>query len=237
MNDPRRSFASLAALVAVVVLLAMPTPAHADGDPPSDFLLSQDTFVPLKDAPSKASMRALGEATRRANEGLPLKVAVVGSPVDLGTAGDLWGKPASYAPFLHREIKFTFRGTLLVVMPSGTAAAGPKADAVLRTAKGATTLRPGMDGTQLTDAATEAVDAVAEQYGTAAPKKAASKERGQQFVLRLVVIVAVVLLFAVMLGIWIAQHSRSRRAVAADQPAGDADDAAGADDRGSSGNG
>ena len=57
-------------------------------------------------------------------EGLPLKVAIIHSPADLGAIPSIFGKPQGYANFLDREISFNGPVPLLVVMPDGYGVAG-----------------------------------------------------------------------------------------------------------------
>lgn len=53
--------------------------------------------------------------------GLDLKVAVIGSAVDLGGIPELFGQPSRYARFLDTEISLKAPQPLLVVMPAGVA--------------------------------------------------------------------------------------------------------------------
>jgi hypothetical protein len=50
---------------------------------------------------------------------MPLKVAIIGSPEDLGAVPEFFGHPQSYAKFLDREISFNHPQPLLVVMAAG----------------------------------------------------------------------------------------------------------------------
>lgn len=112
-----RSAAAAAALVLAAVVAA---PAHADGDPASDVLVSQAVFVPTDaggSAAEAAQLAALAREARRA--GFPVKVAVVASRYDLGAVTALWGRPQTYARFLGVELSLLYHGRLLVVMPSG----------------------------------------------------------------------------------------------------------------------
>ncbi len=130
------------ARVATVALLVLslasvePAPsALADGDPASDVLLAQSAFYPYnlpEDRALEASMNDLLKAA--AHAGLPLKVAVIGSRLDLGAVPNLYGHPQQYAEYLDREISFNQKQPLLVVMPQGfgLASVGP-ADALNRT--------------------------------------------------------------------------------------------------------
>lgn len=121
----------LVSLVALaLVCCSNPTPAHADGDPASDVLVSQSLFLP-GDAGStlrqQSELAQLLSAARRS--GYQLRVAVIASPADLGSVTELWRRPASYASFLGQELSLVFRGTLLVVMPDGFGLYGPGAGA------------------------------------------------------------------------------------------------------------
>jgi hypothetical protein len=126
-----RIAAALALGLTITGTFVAPTPyALADADPASDVLLAQNAFFPYQPpAPTNLSNlleKLLGVA---AHEGLPLKVAIIGAPEDLGAVPDFFGHPQQYANFLDREISFNHQQPLLVVMPAGfaTIAAGPPA--------------------------------------------------------------------------------------------------------------
>jgi hypothetical protein len=107
-----------------------PAGALGDGDPASDFLLAQNVFYPFQPAVAISLQRALNAetaATQRA--GLPLKVALIHSPADLGAIPSVFGKPQAYANFLDREISFNGPQPLLVVMPAGYGVQGLHAPA------------------------------------------------------------------------------------------------------------
>jgi hypothetical protein len=111
----------LCAWVAVALLLAAAAPsARADGDPASDVLLGEAVFYPYSPAVSAPVIKALNAATAAAARAhFPLKVALIGSPVDLGVIPALFGHPQKYADFLDQEISFQTRQPLLVVMSDG----------------------------------------------------------------------------------------------------------------------
>jgi hypothetical protein len=115
---PRRR-RTRAGLAIAALLVCVPQAAMGDGDPASDFLLSQPVFVPYS-APSpqlRATLFALAEAAKRA--GCQTRVAVIQRKVDLGAIPQLLGKPKTYARFLGAELRFAYRGQLLVVMEQG----------------------------------------------------------------------------------------------------------------------
>ena len=126
----------MALAILVLVSVALPARARADGDPASDVLVAQRLFLP-QDAGltvrEQADLGALLSAARRS--GYPLRVAVIGSPTDLGSITELWRQPANYARFLGQELSLVYKGALLVVMPNGFGLYGPGArDAAQRAA-------------------------------------------------------------------------------------------------------
>jgi hypothetical protein len=92
--------------------------ARADGDPASDFLIQTDTYTGVQAPPSNRATldRAVAKAFAR---GYRLKVAVVATPVDLGSIPSLFNRPAQYAKFLGLELRSLYAGPLLIVMPRG----------------------------------------------------------------------------------------------------------------------
>lgn len=101
--------------------------ARADGDPASDFLLSSQVFLPFDAKLPPAKQQELVSLVGAANKaGYKIRVALIGSPYDLGAITALWGKPRQYARFLGAEIGFIYRQRLLVVMPSGFGFNWPK---------------------------------------------------------------------------------------------------------------
>jgi hypothetical protein len=110
----------LAALLAGLVLLAAPALALADGDPASDVLLISNVFYPYQQKVSNNLIATLNLAAARAHTaGFKIRVAIIGTPVDLGAIPELFAKPQEYANFLEREITFNGPVVLLVVMQSG----------------------------------------------------------------------------------------------------------------------
>jgi hypothetical protein len=123
-NRSRRlSRPALAALCAVALgsgSLWLPAQALADGDPASDVLATQALFLPQDagvSATQQAQLAALLASARRS--GFAIRVAIIASPTDLGSIGELWRQPQTYARFLGQELGLVYRGTLLVVMPNG----------------------------------------------------------------------------------------------------------------------
>jgi hypothetical protein len=171
-----------ASLAAAALVVLMPPLASADGDPASDYLLGQNVFLPfdVKIPAGKGNQLAqlLANAKRA---GFPIRVAVIGTRYDMGSVTVLYGKPKQYARFLGTELKFIYRGRLLVVMPNGfgysiggqTAPSSPIAGLA----------PPGHDGTRLASGAITAVQRLAAADGVrltvprAKPMHSATRDR------------------------------------------------------------
>ena len=159
-------YAGLALALAVVVWGAMsPATARADGDPGSDVLVYQSLFVTSSAGVSVAKQVQLNGLLAQAKQaGVPIRVAVIAHPSDLGAVGELWGKPRAYARFLGYELSLSYRQRLLVVMPSGFGVSWPRhATQSAYRALAGTHLAAGGDG--LATAAETAVMAVARSAG------------------------------------------------------------------------
>ena len=156
----------IASAFAAVFLAAalLPAAALADGDPASDVLLGQNVFYPYTPPTSASAQKTLNAETAAAKKaGFPVKVALIGSPVDLGVIPALFGKPQQYADFLDQEISFQGKQTLLVVMAAGYGTQGMNAAA---TRAAATLPKPaGTTPTQLATAAIGAVNKLAAASG------------------------------------------------------------------------
>jgi hypothetical protein len=138
--------------------------ARADGDPASDTLLGENVFYPYAPPVSHDAETALNAETKAAaRAGFPIKVALIGRPLDLGVIPDLFGKPQAYAKFLDQEISFQHLQPLLVVMAAGYGVQGlpPAATAAVSGLH-----RPnGTSPTALAEAAMTAVSRLAAAAG------------------------------------------------------------------------
>jgi cytochrome oxidase Cu insertion factor (SCO1/SenC/PrrC family)/thiol-disulfide isomerase/thioredoxin len=120
MTRARRPLWVLVLVAAVLIAAAAAPSARADGDPGSDVLVYQDLFAGTDAGLSVQQQLALGEllkATARA--GVPVRVAIIASPFDLGAITGLWRNPRAYARFLGLELSLVYKQRLLVVMPNG----------------------------------------------------------------------------------------------------------------------
>jgi hypothetical protein len=155
-----------AALAAFVLCLCVPAVARANGDPASDFLLTQNLFLPFTTKIDQGSVTQLnGLLKDAAAKKYRIRVAVILSPSDLGTAFSLFGKPQKYAEFLGLELSFVYRDRLVVVMPTGYGYA-VKGDPDPARAQLLEKLpAPGRDATKEIQAATVAVQRLAAAAG------------------------------------------------------------------------
>jgi hypothetical protein len=113
----RRVLLLLAAAACVAVV---PAAARADGDPASDFLISQQVFFGFgqnASATKQAELQRLVEDAKA--KGFEVRVALIGRPSDLGAVEVLWRRPQTYARFLGQELTLYYPRRLLIVMPNG----------------------------------------------------------------------------------------------------------------------
>jgi hypothetical protein len=171
-----------AIVVAFLALLVVAPLAHADGDPASDYLLTQQTFVPPDLGISKSDQQRLVTTVSLAHaRGFPIRVAIIGSTYDLGSVGSLMGMPKQYARFLGQELRLVYHGRLLTVMPNGFGAssngkATPADQAVVDRLRA-----PGKNGSDLVQGAIDGVRSLAKANGVAVPVVAASSGGSSAF--------------------------------------------------------
>jgi hypothetical protein len=184
-----------ARLIGAVVAgaLAVPATAAANGDPASDILLQLKVYFPNQKV-AVPQARALNRTVNEANaKGYTIRVALIRDATDLGTVPNLLGQPQKYAAFLGPEIRFVYRGDLLVVMADGlglvsTGPRPPPSNAI----EGIQVAGAGSsDG--LAQTATEAVTRLAAAAGH---PLASSKKGGGSSGTVIAVVVAVLLLAA-----------------------------------------
>ncbi len=150
----------------MIASLLLPAAASANGDPASDYLLTQSVFLPFNAKIDAGSAKHLNDVIAAADRaGFKIKTALILGPSDLGTAFSLIHKPQRYAEFLGLELSFVYRQRLLVVMPNGFGYSvkgnpDPKAARVLETVP-----PPGADVTKEADAATLAIQRLAAAEG------------------------------------------------------------------------
>ena len=189
-------------MLAAALLLAgaAATAAHADGDPASDYLITQQVFLPYDAKIPAASQRKLLAAVRSANtQGFRIRVALIWSDYDLGSVTSLWKQPRRYARFLGVELGYYYKARLLVVMPDGFGFNWPKhpAAAAYRTLAGVR-IQPTPGG--LADAATAAVRELAAAGGVTVSTSGPVAESGGRSVSRDRVVILGAVLAALLLG-------------------------------------
>jgi hypothetical protein len=175
-----RRLVFIIAILATVALIAAPA-ALADGDPASDVLVDYYLFNPVDSGISQSSQARL-EAVLNASKqaGFPIRVALIASQGDLGTATVLWNKnPKFYAQYLGFELEDQAPGQVLVVMPKGFGVYGRTSgpDALRPAENSVRAIAPGA-GEQLATAALSAVPLLARAAGHPIPAaKLAAAER------------------------------------------------------------
>jgi hypothetical protein len=162
--------AVITAILASVALAAAPA-ALADGDPASDVLVQSALFNPVDSGitlQSQARLEAMLAASAKA--GFPIRLAIIASPTDLGTATAFWRSPGKYVGYLGYELSELYSGQLLVVMPDGFGLYGPRSGphTVHGAERDVRAVAPG-PGAQLATAALSAVPLLAHAAGHPIP--------------------------------------------------------------------
>jgi hypothetical protein len=153
------------ALLAVAVACATAPVARADGDPASDYLLTQKVFIPYDMKVPRLQQQELAALVDEANrEGFTIRVAIISSSYDMGSITSLWRKPQTYARFLGAELQFVYKNRLLVVMPNGFGFSRPRHAPTRELAiLSKIEVKPGVTG--LVDSSRAAVEALAKGSG------------------------------------------------------------------------
>ncbi len=156
--------------LAVLALACPAAPALADGDPASDVLISDTVYLPYKPPSDEVVAKLRRTVAAAKSAGQPVRVALIGSPQDLGAVANLYGHPQEYANLLSTELRNPVepgaRGhqeELLVVMPAGFGTKNVP-DKVARMLRG-TELPADADPDELAEAAGWAVQELARASG------------------------------------------------------------------------
>jgi len=166
-----RRLAAILGLVAISHLALLAGTARADGDPASDYLISQPVFLPFDTKVDKGTadeLRSLLEASK--TKGFEIRVALISGKTDLGAVPILYRKPELYARFLGQELFYWYKQKVLVVMPNGYGisqhgkAVATDLPVLARLPKPGTT-----DGTALANSAMRAVRALARKHDVTLP--------------------------------------------------------------------
>jgi hypothetical protein len=197
-------------LLVAVVLLCTPAAARANGDPASDYLLLQSIFLPFNaKVDHDVTERLTKTITEAGKADFPIKVAVIGSRYDLGTAFSLYNKAQRYSEFLGLELSFQYRDRLLVVMPNGygySINGKPNPAGIEVVAK---LPPPGKDATKQVEGATVAIRRLAAAKGIVLSSGGGGTETRDRLVIAAGAVALVALLAAIV-------FYRRERAPAAD---------------------
>ena len=204
----------LVALLAAVALAAAVAPAAvADGDPASDYLITQPAFFPFDAHICKATSDELvAQLAASKKAGFEIRVAVIATRYDLGAVPVLYGKPGQYAHFLGQELFYWYKHELLVVMPSGFGvySHGP-APAADRAAVAALPPPGTTAGNALVVAASRAVHALAARRGIDLSLVTAGGCRSSTGSDRIAIAIGAVVAFAFAGGLVFFRRRRSAR--------------------------
>jgi hypothetical protein len=164
-------------IVVLAALAAIAAPAAlADGDPASDYLLSQPVFLPIDNPVSPNQAATFAKLVLGAEKsGLPIKVAVISSKYDLGSVPILFGTPQKYANFLGQELFYYYKNKVLIVMPNGYGIYDHgRSTAVEQSVLAKLPPAHSTNGNVLAAAGTRAVEALAKRYGVTISASASS---------------------------------------------------------------
>ena len=183
--------------VVLLVALALPGAARANGDPASDVLPVAQVFLPYEAPISKQASEGLQKTVSESNKkGYKIRVAVIAFTGDLGTAQSLWAHPQSYSKFLGSELAFAYAGPLLIAMPGGFGFYNNRKPVAkeLRVLK---TVPVGKTPTLLADSAAAAVRALAAAHGVkvSKPSTGGSSATRDRLILAVAVLAFVLVLF------------------------------------------
>jgi hypothetical protein len=207
--------ARVVASVVSGLCLALPAAAAANGDPASDVLLQSKIYFPTQRV-GIAEAAALHKVVDTANaKGYPIRVALIKDPTDLGTVPNLLDKAQQYAEFLGPEIRFAYKGDLLVVMPNGLGLTTTDPTPPPKGAVAGMQVEAGGSPDGLAQTAGEAVTRLA----AAAGHPIADKKKAGSGGAVAGVIAAVVLLLAGVGGAYWVRRSAPRAAPSPDDPA------------------
>jgi hypothetical protein len=189
---------ALVLLVLATVSATLAATARADGDPASDYLLTEQTFLPYDAKIPRAQQQKLASLVAAANRaGYTIRVALISSANDLGSVPSLWRKPRTYARFLGAELQFVYANRLLVVMPNGLGFNRPHHSPAAEYAiLGG--IRVGSGGSGLASAAQTAVRRLAAAAGVRVRPKPAATHTTRNAHDRVVILLVAIAVLAVL---------------------------------------
>jgi hypothetical protein len=199
----------LIAPVVIAVVLGPAAAAYANGDPASDVLLQSKIYFPTQKVSvgAAADLHSLVDSANA--KGYAIRVALIRDPTDLGTVPDLLSKPQKYAEFLGPEIRFAYKGDLLVVTPNGLGLTTTDQTPAPRAAIAGMKVEAGGAPDGLAQTAGEAVTRLAAAAGHPLAGKKATGGGGSSALAGILVAV-VLLLLGVGGALWLRRSSGSR---------------------------
>jgi hypothetical protein len=213
-NDPRKpqnpgliigaslvAFLVGVAAIVLVLFLASAVTGFADGDPPSDYLLVNQVYLPINQPSAESGERLQALVAAANDDGYTIRVAIIQSKQDLGSIPQLMGKPQTYAKFLGAEVGFGYTGRILTVMSNGygiSVNGGEHEPGGYEQLKGVP-LPAGSSPDQLTDAASAAVRKLAASNGHPLPLNPSLGGSQSFFAAHKVLVIAAVVLIVLAL--------------------------------------
>ena len=166
--------------------------ARANGDPASDVLYSTDIYYPSSTPVPSAAARALDATVRQAKrKGRPIKVVLIATRTDLGTAASLFDHPDRYAGYLTTELGKYVTAPVLIVTPRGFGLGQAGRILPTRSLEGI-----DLSGSDPDALARAAVEGVSKLTGTAAAKLPGSTANGDSPDTELIVVAVLLALLA-----------------------------------------
>jgi hypothetical protein len=200
-------------LAGLLLVLSLVPAALADGDPASDWLLSGASFLSPYDGKiptaEQAKLKAMLASAQQ--QGLPLKLALIVTPYDLGSVPILFNQPQRYAKFLGLEDSYYWHDELIVVMPKGYGIYKskdlPARDKSVIKRLAAPASKSGPD---LAAAAEKALTAVAAAHGiTLSTSSGGSSSSSSAWTERAEIAGGALVLCAIGFGVWLVWRRRS----------------------------
>ena len=183
------------------LLLAAPVCAYANGDPASDVLLQAKVYFPTQRVSPEAA-NSLKAVVEKANaKGYPIRVALIKDESDLGTVPNLLNQPQKYSEFLGPEIRFAYKGDLLVVMPTGLGVTQTDETPAPVSAVEGIQVEAGGSSDGLAQTAEEAVTKLAAAAGH--PLTAQKKSGGGGGAAAGIIVAVVLLLIGILGALWV----------------------------------
>jgi hypothetical protein len=215
MRSP--SLRLLVLLTALAAALATAGTARANGDPASDYLITQLVFLPFESETTDANENSLRELLASSKDkGYEVRVALIGTPRDLGAIPSLYRQPQRYADFLGQELVYYWKGPTLIVMPNGFGIFQPgKALKEEKQVLAKLTAPGSTDANVLAQSAETAVRALAQRRGITLPAAQAEQTGSSKNRDRVILVAGVILLCVAAFGARMLLARRSRDAEAA----------------------